>query len=78
MSSLLSGRKLTMIVLSIQPNLEPPEDRPLGMCGELLPTADRSSSQAKVRLNEKERELSMQPLLSASWPWSRVRMSGVL
>lgn len=47
-----------MIVLSIQPNLEPPEDRPLGMCGELLPTADRTSSQAKVGLNEKERELS--------------------
>lgn len=47
MSSLLPGRKLTMTVLSIQPNLEPPEDRPLGVCGELLPTADRTSSQAK-------------------------------
>lgn len=48
MSSLLPGRKLTMIVLSIQPNLESPERQASRhVWRTTLPTADSTSSQAK-------------------------------
>lgn len=69
MSSRLPGRKLTMIVLSTQENLEPPQRQASRHVWRItLPTVD-SSSQA-VRLNEKGRGLSTQSLLSAFCLWS--------